>query len=1008
MYIKSIFTGLLLSSVSTSALAQNSLRPNIIRVVQAESTTNFDGYLRKDSKNLSHVSSGDWFSIETGNLGAGVDSVSMRYAKGDWLNANLEVRLGSLDGPILASGPLSGTGSWDRYRNVTYKMDNINGENELFFVFSGDGAVGNIDNIRFGQTQQNFLQAERATISSGITKEPTGVASIDDGEWVRFNNTLIGDGFSQFTLRYIKSDNEPNHVTLHLDSLDGPKIGEANLTVSEGNYKNRIVTAPLEHVEGKHDIYAKFSGPGKVDMLDFVRLKSQPLSTSLKVADADIVRGMSYFDNEKFLSMFKTWHNWFRFNWTSVSYNSKVELTYARGSDLPMSLEIRKWGRNGTVLATVDLPNTGSYDQYETISTHLKEGSTGIYHLAFKLVGEGGVNIGDIDLVRIEDSESLPLGEVTLDNIAIDQFGYKPEMDKVAIIRDGQTGEGSTASDYIPGGLVALVDATTNEIVYTAAPTEHMNGAIDPLSGDRAWWFDFSEIQTSGEYYIYDAANNARSATFEINENIYDNILREAFRTFLYQRSGFEKTAELAGEDYADGASHTGPLQDTGARLFDDQRNASTSRDLSGGWYDAGDFHKYSNWTADYILGLLDAYHANPDAWGDDWDMPDSGNGIPDILDEVRWGVEHLQRMQETSDETTAANVGAVLSVLNSDDSVSPASENEENSFYGSVSTSATYTSAAAFAFAASTFEDIPNQGFQDLADSLETSAVSAYAWAESNPNVRFNNTENGVGNGNSEVSDDYSLEAKHRVAAIYLYGLTGDTAYQTFVETDYTASNFMTNLWASPYEVEEPTALLHYSSLEGINPAISTDIQDQFNDIMELAGNARPALADDPYRSYIQEYTWGSNKQKSRKGNMFTQLVTHDIGERDDQENLNVAAGYLHYLHGVNPLGKVYLTNMNGLGAERSVDEMYHRWFIDGSPWDNVNTSFGPPPGFLVGGPNQYYSEGDGSLEVDQPPAKSYVETNSFLDNEQSWQFTENSNGYQIEYLKLLSQFVR
>lgn len=1008
MYIKSILAGLLLSSVSMSALAQNSLRQNVLKVVQAESTVNFNGYLSVDTKNLSYVSSGDWFSLNTGDLGVGVDSISMRYAKGDWSDANIEVRIGSLTGPLIASGKIPSTGDWDRYRNVTYKVDGLSGSNELFFSFTGGGAVGNIDRLRFGQTQKNILQAERATRSSGINRQRSNLIDIDPNEWVRFNNVLLGDGFSEFTARYSKHDDAPSHLTLHLDNIDGPVIGELDLHSTQGKYKN--VTANLQHAEGRHNIFAKFSGDGHVERFDYLGLTSQPLETSLKLADADILRGMSYFDNDKFLKMESARFNWFRFNWTSVSYNSKIELSYARDSDLPMSLEVRRSGPRGKLLATIDLADTGSFDTYETISTHLNTGSEGIYHLAFSLVGNGGANIGDINLIRIEETEhqNPPLGEVTLDNIAIDQFGYTPEMDKVAIIRDGQTGIGSTESDYIPGDLIALVDAQTNEIAFTAAPTAHQEGAIDPLSGDRAWWFDFSEIQTPGEYYVYDAANNARSATFAIDENIYDNILREAFRTFLYQRSGFEKTAELVGEDYADDASHTGPLQDSGARLFDDQRNPATSRDLNGGWYDAGDFHKYSNWTADYILGLLDAYHANPAAWADDWDMPDSGNGIPDILDEVRWGVEHLQRMQETSDETTAANVGAVLSVLHSEDNVSPASENEGNSFYGSVSTSATYTSAAAFAFAASTFEDIADQEFQDLAESLETSAVSAYAWAERNPNIRFNNTENGVGNGNSEVGDDYNLEAKHRIAAVYLYGLTGDAAYQTFVETDYTASNFMTNLWASPFEIEEPTALLHYSSLEGINPAIGTDIQEQFNDIMELAGNARPALVEDPYMSFIQEYTWGSNKQKSRKGNMFTQLVSYDVSERDDQENLNVAAGYLHYIHGANPLGKVYLTNMNALGAERSVDEMYHRWFIDGSPWDNVNTSFGPPPGFLVGGPNQYYSEGDGSLEIDQPPAKSYVETNSFLDNEQSWQFTENSNGYQIEYLKLLSQFVR
>jgi len=86
-------------------------------------------------------------------------------------------------------------------------------------------------------------------------------------------------------------------------------------------------------------------------------------------------------------------------------------------------------------------------------------------------------------------------------------------------------------------------------------------------------------------------------------------------------------------------------------------------------------------------------------------------------------------------------------------------------------------------------------------------------------------------------------------------------------------------------------------------------------------------------------------------------------------------------------------------------MDEFYHAWFADGSQWDNVNSSFGPPPGYLVGGPNQFYS---GTLDLNQPPMKSFAETNATQNNERSWELTENSNGYQIEYLKLLSQFVR
>ena len=135
---------------------------------------------------------------------------------------------------------------------------------------------------------------------------------------------------------------------------------------------------------------------------------------------------------------------------------------------------------------------------------------------------------------------------------------------------------------------------------------------------------------------------------------------------------------------------------------------------------------------------------------------------------------------------------------------------------------------------------------------------------------------------------------------------------------------------------------------------------------------------------------------------------------------------GYVNYLHGVNPLNKVYLSNMGGLGAENSVSQFYHAWFKDGSQWDEVGRSrFGPAPGFLVGGPNPGYERdsccntgcgGDGvrmcrlpakTPPSGQPPAKSYADFNEGWPIN-SWAVTENSNSYQIAYIRLLSKFAR
>jgi len=181
-----------------------------------------------------------------------------------------------------------------------------------------------------------------------------------------------------------------------------------------------------------------------------------------------------------------------------------------------------------------------------------------------------------------------------------------------------------------------------------------------------------------------------------------------------------------------------------------------------------------------------------------------------------------------------------------------------------------------------------------------------------------------------------------------------------------------------------------------------------------------------DPYRAHIDGYWWGSNGIKSRRGMVYTQAITANVGPRARIDYLNAASGYLNYIHGVNPLNKVYLSNMGRYGAENSVSQFYHSWFKAGTKYDEVGVSrVGPAPGFLVGGPNDGYSRdqccatgcgGDGDrlcrLPVKSPPsgqpsAKSYADFNESWPLN-SWEVTENSLGYQTPYLRLLSKFAR
>lgn len=310
--------------------------------------------------------------------------------------------------------------------------------------------------------------------------------------------------------------------------------------------------------------------------------------------------------------------------------------------------------------------------------------------------------------------------------LAVDQIGYPADLPKVAVISSAQTGF-NAGQTYTPGPTLEVRDWTTNAVVFSAAPTVWNGGATHDQSGDKVWWFDFTPVQRWGRYYIYDPSTDRRSSAFRISTRVYRDVLKTAGRVFFYQRRGAAKQPPYTDPKWADGASHLGPGQDTQARLVTDQGNAATARDLRGGWFDAGDYNKYVNFTFSPLSDLLFAYQKNPLIWGDDWNIPESGNGLPDLLDEVKWELDWLLRMQNPD--------GSVLSKVSSlgFNSASPPSADTSAIYYGAASTSATFCAAASFAQAARIFAGLGQSAY---AAQLQTAAVNAWNWGVANPAV--------------------------------------------------------------------------------------------------------------------------------------------------------------------------------------------------------------------------------------------------------------------------------
>jgi endoglucanase len=607
---------------------------------------------------------------------------------------------------------------------------------------------------------------------------------------------------------------------------------------------------------------------------------------------------------------------------------------------------------------------------------------------------------------------------ITSPLIKVDQFGYRLLDQKIAVISIPQVGYNAPSS-FVPGATYQVRNWTTNAIVFSGAPVSWNAGATHAQSGDKAYWLDFSALTTAGSYYIFDPTNNVGSYRFEINDNVYNDVLKHATRMLYYQRCGAAKLATHAQAAWSDGACHAGALQDKDCRLYNDSGNAATAKDLSGGWHDAGDYNKYVNFTYSTMMNLLLAYKENPSIWPDNYNIPESGNGVPDLLDEIKVELEWLKKMQNAN-----GSVLSIVGVVTGQGGQSPPTGETVKRVYGPATTSASYSTAGIFGLAAVIYKSI---GQTTYAADLQTRAASAYNWAVANPSITFNNA-GAVAAGEQEVST-YESSARKLDAAIFLYDLTSTATYKTYIDANYTTIHLMVWGAAYPFETSHQDALLYYASLANATPTVATAIKNTYTNSMSTnnADNLPNFLNNsDVYRAYIanNNWTWNSNQTKSSQGMMFSNMVYYNLNTPNTTNYKNAASGFVHYFHGVNPNGKTFLSNMGAVGAENSVSSFYHGWFANGSAlWDEVGVStYGPPPGFIPGGPNPSYAldvccpSGCGasnnaicamnvSPPSNQPIQKSYKDFNDGWPLN-SWTITEPGIYTNAAYIRLLSKF--
>jgi endoglucanase len=205
--------------------------------------------------------------------------------------------------------------------------------------------------------------------------------------------------------------------------------------------------------------------------------------------------------------------------------------------------------------------------------------------------------------------EALPFG-----GLAASQVGYGASMVK----------QFSSPRPFASFRVVS----TSGEVVFQGgAPVREV--PTEALGDVRTVWVgDFTPLRAPGRYYVV-ADNAMTSYPFNVGPGVFDSAVRAVQRTFYYQRAFTEIDA-----GYAEGPwVHASDA-------------ALAPPGVAKGWHDAGDFSIYSASTNSALFWLLSAV-ADFSPQEDDTGIPESGNAVPDLLDEARWGLEWLLSVQE-------------------------------------------------------------------------------------------------------------------------------------------------------------------------------------------------------------------------------------------------------------------------------------------------------------------------------------------------------------------------
>lgn len=543
--------------------------------------------------------------------------------------------------------------------------------------------------------------------------------------------------------------------------------------------------------------------------------------------------------------------------------------------------------------------------------------------------------------------------------VRVNQVGYLPQGPKHATVVTDAT-EALPWELHDAGGAVVATGATEPR-------------GLDSSSGQDVHSIDFSAYEGTGTGYTL-VADGETSRPFDLDASFYDQLRQDALKFYYTQRSGTEISDELR-PGYGRPAGHVDvePNQgDTSVTCW-----AATpcdyTLDVSGGWYDAGDHGKYvvnGGISAWQLMSTFErakfAATGTLEAFADGTlDIPESSNGVPDVLDEVRFEQEFLLSMQVPAGETLAGMAHHKIHDAAWTGLPLLPHEDPQERYLHAPTTAATLNLAATAAQAARLFAPY------DAAFAQRNLQAARTAWAAAlaNPAI-YADPNDGTGGGaypDDDVTDEFYW------AASELFLTTGEQAFEDYV---LTSVQHTADVW-----LERGFDWGHTAQLGRLDLAlVPNDLTDRDRVRQSVVEGGERYLATQqahpyglPYAPSDDVFDWGSNNLVLN--NMQVMATAFDL--TDDARFRDGVVEGMDYILGRNALNQSYVT---GYGEVASHNQ-HSRWYANQLDPTLPN----PPRGTLSGGPNSSIQD-----PVAQAKLQGCIAQFCYIDDIESWSTNE------------------